>query len=348
MKKYYPLCSNCFKDEGLKLDSEKIGITIKRICPNCKSKEGKKLDFTLLETLAYHFFVKGTLLKTKYGAAPLIQFNDKQTTSIRFSEWLLYDIKLFETALNVGFFKYGPRLWMIGEIEPLKSLISENKRAEIVERILNEYPTTILTTSDVFYRLRINPMNPANLNEYDSSPNPGKGRMDSKSFPILYGSQDLEVCIHECRVTIEDDLFVACLIPNRDLRLIDLTKILDESVNEFKSLDLAIHMLFFAKKHSYKICKDIALKIKSAGYDGLVYPSYFSWLRTGAMPFDTVYGISVRRLPSYKKQAESQIIRNIALFGKPIDENIISVKCINRLKFNKIIYDYHFGPVEFE
>ena len=107
-------------------------------------------------------------------------------------------------------------------------------------------------------------------------------------------------------------------------------------------------MLFFAGNHSYEICRDIAKKIKEAGYDGIIYSSYYSSLRTGAMPFETVYGISVRMFPSYKEHAKSQIIQNIALFGKPIAEKIVSVKCINRLILNKVIYDYHFGPVEFE
>jgi len=348
MSSDFPLCSNCFKDEGLKLDSKKIGIKSKRICPNCKSKNGKKLDLGLIEALAHRFFVKGTLFRTDYGGAPLIQYNDRQKTSVKFPERLQDDVKLFERSLNIGFFHYGPRLWMIGEIEPLKSLISKNKRSKIISRIISEYPTKLLTTSDVFYRLRINPQNPENHHEYDSSPHPGKWRLDSKNLPILYGSQDLEVCIHECRVTVEDDLFIATLIPNKDLKLLDLTELLEENVTEFESLDIAVHMLFFAQNHSYEICRDIALKIKKAGYNGIIYSSYFSFLRTGAMPFDTIYGISVRRFPSYKKQAKSQIIQNIALFGRPIEENLISVKCINRLSFNKIAYDYHFGPVEFK
>lgn len=43
--------------------------------------------------------------------------------------------------------------------------------------------------------------------------------------------------------------------------------------------------------------------------------------------------------------AKSQIIQNIALFGRSIEEKIIAVKCINRLVLNKIKYDVLFGPV---
>ncbi|MCK9207960.1 MAG: RES family NAD+ phosphorylase [Salinivirgaceae bacterium] len=348
MMNNFPICSNCFNDEGLKLDAEKLGIEDNGLCLNCNSNDGKKLDLKSIETLAHKFFVKGTLFRTEYGGAPLIQFNDKQKTSVKFSDWLQNDIKLFEKILKIGFFHYGPRLWMIGEIEPLNSLISENERAKIISRILNEYPTKVLSTLDIFYRLRVNPQNPSDYSEFDSPPQTNNGRMDSEDLSILYGSQDLEVCIHECRVTIEDELFVASLIPKRELRMLDLTELIEENVTEFESLDLAVHMLFFAQKHSYDICRDIAIKIKEAGYDGIIYSSYFSLLRTGAMPFDTVYGISIRRLPNYKQYAKSQIIQNIALFGRPINEGIVNVKCINKLSLNRVIYDYHFGPVKFE
>lgn len=92
----FPICSNCFNDEGLKLDAEKLGIENDGLCKNCNSKDGKKLDSNSIETLAHQFFVKGTLFRTEYGGAPLIQFNYKQKTSVKFSDWLRNDIKLFE------------------------------------------------------------------------------------------------------------------------------------------------------------------------------------------------------------------------------------------------------------
>lgn len=84
------LCSECFKDQGLRLDAMQIGYPKKSICPNCKSKQGTKLDKTILEHLAYRFFVRGTLWKVKYGIVPVIQFNNSRygTTEIRVSKRL--------------------------------------------------------------------------------------------------------------------------------------------------------------------------------------------------------------------------------------------------------------------
>jgi hypothetical protein len=340
------LCSKCFKDQGLKLDSEKFGFENTDKCPNCKSREGKKLNKNAIEELANSFFVQGTLIKLMYGGTPLVNYNEFQKTEVNFSSWLFDDVKLFEKILNIGFFHYGPNLWMVGDVEPLLSLIEKKDRNSIITRILNEYPTKFLTTNDLFYRIRLNPENPSDPKEYDSPPVSRNGRLDSESLSILYGSQDIDVCIHECRSTIEDDLYIASLVPKRDLKMIDFSHRLNEDVTEFESLDIAMHMLFSASSHSYEICRDIAGKVKEAGYDGIIYTSYFRQIRTGLKPYDTVYGISSNRIPSSLELNEPTIIQNIAIFGKPLEENIISIKCINRLILRKIDYIYNFGPVE--
>lgn len=343
------LCSNCFIDEGLRIDAARLGHLTDEVCPNCKSLSGSKLDNELLESLAYRFFVRGTVQRLDYGASPLVQFNNAQygEGKISVSSWLEKDISLISEALKIGFFNYGPRLWMLGEVYPLKELQDDNTRDIVITRILNEYPAKLLAENQVFYRLRINPSNPSDFLQYDSAPDEycGKNRLDSAENPVCYVSQDLEVCIHECRVTVEDEIFVATLEPVRQLKLLDLTELLEEEVTEFESLDMAVHMLFSAGKHAYPITRQIAQAARHAGFDGLIYPSYFSHVRIGATPFATAYGISVRRFPSYKEHAKSNIIPNIGLFGRPVAENAVRVKCINRMVLSRIIYDAHFGPV---
>ncbi len=344
------LCSNCFEDHGLRLDAEKIGAEDDSVCPHCGKTSGRKLDADTLGALAHRFFVWGTLLRCEYGAAPLVQFNQHQSTSINTSPWLANDIKLISETLGVGFFYYGPNLWMIGEVEPLKALQEPVSRASVIERILAEYSTTVLEKSQLFYRIRKAPQSPENANEYDSPPYAlaGTGRLDSPNFPVMYSSQDLEVCIHECRVTAEDDLYVATLAPTRALKLLDLSQLLqEEHVAEFESLDIAVHMLFLAGKHSYEISRDIARVAHAAGYDGLVYPSFFSLMRTGSKPLETAYGISHRRFPYFHEYEQAKTIPNFALFGRPLEEDKVVVHCINRLILSYVQYGYHFGPVGF-
>jgi hypothetical protein len=327
-------CSACFSDRGLRLDAEQIGREIAGACSNCGASNLKKLPLAGLEALAHRFFVWGSLWKVRYGAAPRVQFNQHQRTSINVASWLAPDVRLLERLLGIGFFHYGPRPWMVGEVEPLKALQRKRTRAAVIERILLEYPTKTIASNDSFYRIRVNPHTPGDAVQYDSPPPSlaGRGRLDSPDFPVLYGSTDLEVCVHECRVTAEDDLYVATLIPNRALRLIDLSILLkQEHVTEFESLDMSVHMLFLAGKHSCKIARLIATAAQAAGFDGLIYPSYFSLLRIGQMPFQTVYGISHRRIPQLQEYEQAKVIPNLALFGRPIADGAVTVQCINRV-----------------
>jgi hypothetical protein len=237
---------------------------------------------------------------------------------------------------------------MLGEVEPLKALQEPSTRAEVISRILNEYPGRILNTDECFYRLRKAPAHPDEFPEYDPPPGEklGEGRFDTAELPILYGAQDLEVCLHECRVAADDEVYIATLVPLRRLRLLNLAEALwEEHVTEFESLDMAVHMLFLAGRHSYGISREIACAAQKCGFDGLVYPSYFTLLRTGSTPFETTFGISHRRFPGFRDYAPKNTISNLALFGRPVTDGSVTVQCINRVILKKVEYNLHFGPL---
>ena len=341
-------CSNCFINEGLRLDAERLGEDDSSLCPRCAANEGRKFTPARLATLAQHFFVWGSVHRFDYGVAPEIQFNDRRKTDIDLPGSLRADAAVFEDALGVGFFLYGPRFWMFGEIEPLKELQHDETRSAVIDRILCEYGSRILTAQDKFYRIRKNPSEPSQDGQYDSPPRGlSNGRLDTPASPALYASPDLQTCLHECRVTAEDDLFVATLRPVRDLKLLDVAALLDEpqEVTEFESLDLAVNMLFLAGEHSYSITQELSRSARSAGFDGVIYASYFSMLRNGVKPFETTYGISNRMIPQYKKFEETKLSANFAIFGRPIQEGLIDVSCINRVVLSSVFYSVHFGPV---
>lgn len=235
---------------------------------------------------------------------------------------------------------------MVGEVEPLKKLQYKRNKT-VIKRIVNEYPGYILRRGDTFYRLRKSPKSPHNHAEYDSPPVDmgGCGRFNCSDFPVLYASTDLEVCVHECRFSASDDIYMATLTPDSFIRLLDLSAILDDDETEFESLDMAIHMLFLAGEKSYRICQQIALAAKLAGFDGLIYPSYYSLIRAGIMPLQTAYGISIRRFRGAKNYNEASAIKNVALFGRPIEDRTVLVKCINRLVIAQVKYGFIFGPV---
>ena len=301
-----------------------------------------------LAMLAAHFFVWGSVHRFDYGAAPEIQFNDRRKTDVELPGSLSADAAVFEDALGIGFFLYGPRFWMLGEIEPLKELRCDEARFAVIERILREYGSRTLTVRGKFYRIRKNPIEAAQESQYDSlPPELCKGRLDTPTAPALYASSDLQTCLHECRVTAEDDLFMATLRPARDLELLDVVALLDEpqEVDEHESLDLAVNMLFLAGEHSYPIARELSRAAQSEGFDGIVYPSYFSMLRNGVKPFETTYGISHRRIPQFREFEQAKVSANFAIFGRPIQEGLVDVCCINRVVLSTVSYSVHFGPV---
>lgn len=143
-------------------------------------------------------------------------------------------------------------------------------------------------------------------------------------------------------------MYVATLAPTRTLRLLDLSALLThEETTEFESLDMAMHMLFLAGPHSYPVARRISVAARWAGFDGLVYPSYFSLLRNGVMPFETTYGISHRRVPSMQEYEQAKSIPNLAIFGRPIEDGKLELRCIDRLILNRVEYGVHFGPIGF-
>ncbi len=342
------LCSDCFRDEGLRRCASSMGRRDVSECANCHSRLGRKLNRRSVAHLARDFFVLGTVERLDYGAAPLIQFNTRQETSIDVPHWLDEDIRLIGQTLKVGFFRYGPRMWMVGEVQPLNALRERGTRSAVIARLLDEYPGRILGTDECFYRVRKSPTASEDITQYDSPPPDklGQGRFDTPEIPILYGSQDLDVCLHECRVTADDRLYVASLAPTRPLKLLNLAEPLQEAqVDEFTSLDMAVHMLFLAGSHSYEISRAIAAAAKDRGFDGLVYPSYFSLLRTGATPFETTLGISHRRLPGLREDVRQNTIQNLALFGRPVAAGLVVARSIDRVSLSKVDYTLTFGPV---
>ena len=343
----YLLCSNCFTDHGLRLDAERLGEVNHSSCKHCGSLVGKKLTEEVLEDLVYRFFVHGSAYRGRFGAAHQVQVNRSHKTEINPPPWLALDVHLLERTQGLGFFYYAPRLWMLGEIEPLKRLARKATRDAVFDEIIDKYPVRHLQSTERFYRVRKAPKNPETYGEYDSAPlaQTGKGRLDAKSSQVMYASPDLQVCLHECRVAAEDTLYAATLRPKTRLRLLDLTvHPKEDDVSQFESLGMALHMLFLAPKHSYAITRALATRLAATGLDGLVYPSYFSILRTGHLPWEAARAEPPNRLLALDSAQHTDMVQNLAIFGSPIADGRVQLECINRLILNRVQYDVSFGP----
>ncbi len=315
------LCSNCFKDRGLAYEARKLGEESNERCPECRSSTGFKLSEAAVEDLTRNFFIYGSYLKTTYGGASLLKWGNGD---VKFPDWLACDVRLLERKTGLGFRYNGPRTFQIGEVYPLDELNNAETRDRAADEVVRLFPRRQLKKGETFYRLRkgIELGKQSSPLQFDSPPDErlGDGRLDTDGFPVLYGSQDLEICVHECRVTKADECHIGVLESSTTVDLLDLSaSIEDPGATPFESLSLAIHFVFAAESHSYQITRAIAKAAKRANLQGVIFPSYFSSLR-GAT------------------------IENIAVFGRPVEDGRLNVVCINRLLLQSAKYDVALGP----
>ena len=184
---------------------------------------------------------------------------------------------MLEDKLQVGLFHYGPALWRLGNIELLHELRNARTRSEGIKKILAAFPEYILREETKFFRIRKNLDETQELDscQYDAPPTTRKeyGRLDSGSLPVMYGSESLEICVHECRVLIPDECFVATLTPTRNLRLLDLTSFPNqEPHNEFESILLSMRFLFAAKIMYMKSRERLHVLPRGVGLMGYIIP----------------------------------------------------------------------------
>jgi RES domain len=231
---------------------------------------------------------------------------------------------MIEEKLGIGIFHYGPPLWRLGEIGPLDALKNEGTQQAAAIDVIRRFPRRSLAVGEIFYRLRkgVESERASEPAQYDTPPggSSGTGRLGAPKFPVLYGSQDLEICVHECRVTKIDECYLATLKVAQPLDVLDLcSEISNDGGTPFDSLFLAIQFIFSAENHGYNISRAIATAAKDAGLHGIAYPSYFSSFRKDRIP-------------------------NIGLFGYPIAEGSIELLCINRLILDTAQYGVRLGP----
>ena len=347
----YLLCAHCFKNKNLQYNASKIGIIDDDIkCKNCNSYFGEKLSEKHLIYLIDNFFKKGSTIKCNLGESEHITFSDTIDDNIKFSNALKSDVQLLREKIGVTFFYYAPRLCKIGYTDIIESLEDKNRARDTVNKIISSYPIKFFKEHEFFYRLRSFTRNcTINLDEQQFDTPPlglqGNGRFDKKDFPVLYGSQNINICFHECQIRSCDDIYIADLYANRALKLLDFSHFLEEKKTPFESIDFAINLIFSSNSaKAYQLSKYIAQLVYDRGFDGIITPSFHSQQYSAINTFETQYGISLREYAHHNVDFQNAIncatIPNISLFGFPVKDKIISVKNIRKLIINNIIYEY--------
>lgn len=325
----YIMCSECFKDYGLKSEARAIGYNDNSICPTCGHTNGKKLSHKGIQMLCERFFISGTYEKMMFGGASVLTVSEGglYEPTIAVSDNLKYDMSLLHKQLGVGFLYAAPQMWRFGLITWLEDLTGKNKRKKecAIRKIIARMTPKTVGPETMFYRIRSNIADGIlEAKMYDAPPSEyaSAGRLNVVGSPVLYAAFDIETCIHECRATINDILHIATIKPLYELNLLDFTEVIADTKENtpFEMLDIAIRFLFTANSAAaYPITQALAAKVKDQGYDGIIYSSFFN-------------------------QVRPKECKNIALFGRPVEESKVSIYCVNRIQLETVQYQFLLGP----
>lgn len=308
--------------------AEKLGIANSGVCSNCRCSSGALLYEDAIRELCNKYFVDGSYNRSDFGGSPTLimengsgEFHFEHDTH----NSLLHDIELIYEKTGAIPSCYGPVMWRVGITEWMDRLTSRNwkRRDKAIEEIIERCGIKEIGEDSRFYRVRTNVEDCLNEDSYDA-PQSQKykgGRLNVNGGVVFYASFDVETCIHECRVSMEDTLYLATLEPCRVLRLLDFSDVHEKESEQtpFESLNLAVRQLFMAASHSYGITRRISQFVKERGFDGIQYPSYFNCVT-------------------------NKTSLNIALYGHVIKNRTVRVRSLDRILLNQVSYEFDYGP----
>ncbi len=227
-------------------------------------------------------------------------------------------------------FDFGPTLWRVGmtshwDFEDETDELNWKLAPTGISLALNACPDVKVGPGDQFFRARLNVPGDrlTDAAQYDTPPEGLKkqyDRFDAADIPIFYAGRSLEVCLHETRLSNRDEVTLATCEFSRPAKLLDITG--DTADHGETPFDDPMHFfngLMFSN-HTFDECRMVAQAIRERGYDGFLYKSYHSPLMLGG-------GV------------------NIALFGWPIRDGLVSITSLNNIFIEEIKVAYQLGPL---
>lgn len=324
MKADYKICISCIRNMGLKWMANEFSSEREHHFEMC-GHTSKYLNSRGVEELAYAFFVTGSVPPSIGGRAPVYNIKSSGVNELTFESELDADIALLSQHDALPLYHYGPPLHKIGATTHYQDLVYNNvtgaERQKIWDEAVSACKTIFLDVNALIFRARNgDKLPPALTKEFDSNPTPNEGRYNREGEFMFYGAFDVETCLHEVRVKLNDWIALATFKTSRPLKLLDLTQVTDPPGTEFESIRILINKMVFSDKSEYSLCQELSSEIKSRGYDGFIISSHF-------------------------KQAHKQDLKNIMLFGKPAEDGKIYLDSTNKVNLDNIAYDYSFGPM---
>jgi len=325
------VCSDCFKNEGLRLEALKLGHTRSEKCPRCGSEKGAFLNENQCGELLEKFFIDGTMSIGTFGISPY-KLGAGNPHDIKFDLTLHDDFEILIAVDALGLRRRSPKTWHVGDTKhwgAFEEMIQYRRTTgklpenadETVDEILERCRKFTLRKGIRFYRIRKNLEASILAESYDSpSAQDRPSRLSRDGISVLYGAFDAETCIHESRCRIDDEICVATMETLVDLNTVNLgdAPYHPEKDDPWTSPSIFLSQVMRSPQHDE--CQII-----------------------GERAFE--HGISAVQFPSFFSQVLDNQHANIAIFGRPIREKKARIHSLNRIKLERVRYEYVFGPI---
>lgn len=296
-------------------------------CPRCRSVGLPKIDKEGLREIMSRFFVIGSV-QTETNAF-VYQVSDEALSGAKFDYTLKKDAELACQICESTIFHYGPPLWRLGITDHYHKFEAGGcERHEAADDIVKAASSHIIPVGTQFFRIRLNPKIDEKISTAEAFDPPpayitkAPGRWDDADHPVLYVSDDIELCLHECRAVISDEIVVASILSRKDLKILDLTENIEiNPETPFDDVNLFIDVMCKSRGKWLEYCREISRSALKSGYDGIRYTSYYAQAKQDCTSL------------------------NLAIFGRPIADERVMVQSVNRIRVTNMRYEFQFGPV---
>lgn len=335
------LCSNCFKNAGIRQLASSFGLNDFGSCESCGNILGKNVNEEAAAKIIDEYIIEGgrpsTIMPSMFAHLRGV-YDPKEVLFFIDNESIIDVAKLskiseFDIHLN------SPKTTHVGETYygyEFRQLLNDRHNTpnytkqliQLIDDVMEYYEDTLIDEGTQIFRIRVNPKNPELNVDFDTPPfifRKSNNRLNDIDFPVFYGAFDIETCIYESKFDSEDDLYYIELSTSRPIRVFDLTNIKPMHNEAYKEYYMYEEMLYFThfvfNTNDYmQFTKLLSRRIFEKGYEGILYPSYFSRFRKSKF-------------------------NNIALFGEPISSGLLNYISKGRIIIKQIQYEYSFGPV---
>lgn len=329
------LCVGCLTNYGLRTEAAKLGHLSKdgQPCTGCGSVAAVLITKEQVDQLLERFFVHGSTAPTGRWES-IYSLSGSRPDSTRppvFDRTLQRDFEVLREHSSGSLILNAPSTWRLGHTliaEDVSRAIGQQDSVAIskhLDRVIAHCKTTVIDVGTSIFRVRRNVESPFDDGQYDTSPHTSSSRFSDGSVSVMYGAFDIETCIHEARVLAEDEITVGTLQPTRELRVLDLTDIPydapSDGAGEGGDIFYFVNARLLLGARSAE-AHAFGRRVRERGFEGIVYPSFFSDVR-----------LDRTRFP------------NVAIFGHPIRDQVLALQSLNNLRVDTIRYEYTFGPV---